>query len=733
MQNQRHASREAPHISRLKGILAAVALALIFCATPLLFRVPLITADGSPFAAADLSGVLRDGAFLGFCLWALGLIMRPFWAIGTGVLLLAVFVVLEAANAAFIRTFGHTLDVSQAGYLLDGTFFWGSAAKLQNPTAFALGLGAVGALAFLLRRMGDDLRPRAVFVAGLICGMGAVGLYQPRDVAPWQQTGILTQNTASLARAWHPAPVIGTTATDPAIANSLAADLSGTPQIPPPAAPPNILLVVLESVSSAYLPQVAQDQGLRSTIAMPQLEAFARKGAIWPQFFAHQRQTTRGTFALLCGQLPRFSAGLSRLEDIARSQSPQPCLPQVLAEAGYHTVYFQAAPLSFSQKDRALPLLGYRQLEGAAAFDAQDIGSAWGPDDGVFLDRAADRIAALNMRADPWFLTLLNVGTHHPFDIVPPGFDGHADDKVRAFEYLDVALGAFLSRLQNEGMLDNTVVILTSDESGGLEGRSGYALKELSRNLGLLAVVAPGLIAPAVQTTQQAQFDLPLSVTDLLGLPAPAGFGGRSIFRSYAAPRTLYAYNNIGNFSYALRGDRVDMCRDNGASCDRLQITDARLGSLTPLPGADTDAMQAQAQQIIAHTNAPAPLIDRPLAPRGTVIEVSAQDPYLICCQYIDLRAGDTFAFEASLHLVSDMAVRLHVDVVSQKDGVFRTHFAQELEATPGVPVHFGATLGGQEALASLELRLRVSSQEALAQGARPRFEVGETSFRVVR
>ena len=97
------------------------------------------------------------------------------------------------------------------------------------------------------------------------------------------------------------------------------------------------------------------------------------------------------------------------------------------AEAlGYRTVFLQAAPLAFMLKDRFMPRAGFQQVLGNDWFQEYYVRNDWGVDDRAFLEQAAAMVESLAAARQPWFLTLLSVGTHHPF-ILPPDAGGRAD------------------------------------------------------------------------------------------------------------------------------------------------------------------------------------------------------------------------------------------------------------------------------------------------------------------
>jgi hypothetical protein len=169
----------------------------------------------------------------------------------------------------------------------------------------------------------------------------------------------------------------------------------------------------------------------------------------------------------------------------------------------------------------------------------------------------------------PWFLTLLNVGTHHPY-ILPDDFEPDEPSRfVRALAYLDVALGEFVARLAADGVLDDTLVVLASDESMGIPGLFVDPWeKAVSQNWGLLAALAPG-VAPARIEAPFSQVDVPLSILDYLGLGDRGhDLYGRSIFRDYDRPRRLYFANTNLHAAGALdRDGALLMCLDDFEHC----------------------------------------------------------------------------------------------------------------------------------------------------------------------
>jgi arylsulfatase A-like enzyme len=98
--------------------------------------------------------------------------------------------------------------------------------------------------------------------------------------------------------------------------------------------------------------------------------------------------------------------------------------------------------------------------------------------------------------------------------------------------YLDQELGQLLAGLRNRGLLDNTVVIITSDhgEAFGDHGFTGHSDTVCLDEIGVpLVIFSPGGPAGQVVKSPVSLRDLPATIVDLLGLSAGSPFPGRSL------------------------------------------------------------------------------------------------------------------------------------------------------------------------------------------------------------
>jgi arylsulfatase A-like enzyme len=106
--------------------------------------------------------------------------------------------------------------------------------------------------------------------------------------------------------------------------------------------------------------------------------------------------------------------------------------------------------------------------------------------------------------------------------------------------YLDERLGELLDELHHRGVLDQTLVIVTSDHGEGLgeHGLFDHGESLYSTELRVPLVIVPPARSryPGVVRETVSLRDLPATITDLIGLGAGSPFPGRSLARFWRNP-----------------------------------------------------------------------------------------------------------------------------------------------------------------------------------------------------
>ncbi len=530
-----------------------------------------VEVDAEP-SWADLRGLAADIGVAGLCLVTLWLPARRLRSVAVlGALLLTG---VHYANYETIRALRAVVNFADAGFLGDATFLGGSVLAPVRPLLLVtlLGVGGVAAWCGI-----SGLRSNALVAIGaaslvLLAGVAISG--SDARIASWRQVSVIAQNAVWIARR-NVAPgagAAGLAAHHP----ELLGDLSGEPRIALGAQGRNVLLVVLEGVSGADVATAARAHGRRAAHPLRRLDAIFAENVGYTTFLNHNRRTDRGLYSLLCGELPSLAQGLPKMTVSARGLVRR-CLPQRLLDLDYRTAYLQAAPLAFMAKDQFLPRAGFERVLGSDWFEHYNLRTLWGVDDRAFFEGATRLIEELRAKPGPWFLTLLSVGTHHPY--VVPASPARGAGVGAAFDHLDDAIGEFVAWLETSGVRDDTLVLITSDEAAGLwPGTTDGVAMALTQNWGFLAALLPELTRERIDTPH-AQSDVAISVLDYLGLgDATSGLHGRSVFRRYVNGRHLFFGNvNLRTLGALAPDGYLLHCRADGAVCGGYDAFSGRM------------------------------------------------------------------------------------------------------------------------------------------------------------
>ena len=568
---------------------------------------------------------------------------------------------IHHANYEHVIALGSSASYAYADELLDPTFL---ASSGLAPTRLGL-LATITLLPLVLatlaaRAPGARPSPRVAVPAALLILVAESMLPFDAVAMSWRQANVLAENVHWLVTsAWsdldRSPPALSETDRR-RVDTALALDLDGEPRFARSADERNVLLVILEGVSGAYLESVRRAHRFESTIDMPQLDRLATNGIVYRNFIANQRQTNRGEYALLCGDYPTLLTREPKMSRFETGAGTGACLPEAMRALGYRTYYLQAAPLPYMGKDRFLPAIGFERVLGARWFEHVPARALWGVDDRAFFEHAATLIRKLAASGEPWFLTLLNVGTHHPYAVPDETTGQYRDASLgEAMSFLDAAFADFMRDMRGLGVLDDTLVLITSDESAGLPGDTGQGLAaRLAANWGILIALFPSGQTAAVDEPFM-QVDVQASVLDHLGADPVRATTGRSVFRRYASPRPML-FANTFHRSLAMIDETgaLTRCRETFGRCTRHATRAGR--TFTPHPEpiridlAHLRVMRAVAERSIARPGAPAAIEAIALLEDPTVrVRNQRGSEYLFGGQNLWLPAGTRI--DVSIHL----------------------------------------------------------------------------------
>nr|WP_286675071.1 LTA synthase family protein [Pseudomonas subflava] len=456
---------------------------------------------------------------------------------------------LFLSNAELVNAVGRMPVPGDLKYLSDPQFVSQSTqgSGIRYPLLAGALAAAVLACLLLGRRRGPRISRYAFLLPAALLFSHAVDQYlEPSEDDQWRLFNlphkVLAEGTSRARVAvedWYAGEDSGL---PPDIDGLTRLDLSGTSLLPGGGKARNVLIVTLEGIPGAYIAKNRQLIGSSyEEDLMPRLSEWAERSMTTPDYVLHSHQTIRGLYAMLCGDYEKLDSGTPKGVELLASETRNlQCLPHQLRTMGFRTHFLQGAGLRFMAKDQIMPHMGFQQTHGRDWFKNKPyLEFPWGMDDRAYFEGALKYVEQLRQNKRPWMLTLLTVGTHQPYSAPSEYLERYPTAKQAAIGYLDDAVADFLDGLEKQGVLEDTLVIVTSDESHGLEN------VRLASAWGFNLVFAPkGDKLPKVKSGVYGHVDLTASVLDYFDLPVPDNIAGRSLFRDYPAPREIMSYTN---------------------------------------------------------------------------------------------------------------------------------------------------------------------------------------------
>ncbi|TDX28763.1 phosphoglycerol transferase [Modicisalibacter xianhensis] len=237
-----------------------------------------------------------------------------------------------------------------------------------------------------------------------------------------------------------------------------------------PANPPNLILLYLESIEGTYADEA------RFGDVYDDLEALGQRGLVFHgvRQIENTGWTMGGMIASQCGA-PLMPAGLmhdNQFEPLHHVVPGVNCLGDLLDSQGYRQMFMGGASLKFAGKglfyqdhgfDR---MLGREQLE--KRLEDPEYVNSWGINDDSLLDMAVAEIRQLARKPGPFAFVGLTLSGHPPY-----GYPAQSCyDRQGEFDGVNILYSVqcsaflarrFIERLEAEGLLENTLVVVASD------------------------------------------------------------------------------------------------------------------------------------------------------------------------------------------------------------------------------------------------------------------------------
>jgi phosphoglycerol transferase MdoB-like AlkP superfamily enzyme len=395
--------------------------------------------------------------------------------------------------------------------------------------------------------------------------------------------------------------------------------------------PPNVILVVLESVAARWA-------GLNGGPydSTPTLKAESARALVADNFYAHAGRSSSALMAMLLSAYPKLG-----FRDVTEEypQLPGTSLASMFRDRGYHTAFVTPSDLSWAEWGPFLKRRGFGEIRDYHQLACEPL-SSWGVEDRCMVDGILDVITQAPER--PFFVMGWTTQTHHPYEPTPgvPLLDMEREpvpDQYELDRYLNVLhetdrhLGRLFDTIRRLGLDQDTLIVVIGDHGQAfgyphntyIQGRTMY---EEDVHVPLMFWF-PRLYQSATRSnTVGGQVDLAPTIADLAGLPSAPDWQGRSLFDTTRAPRA-YFYVAEDTFTLGLREGRWKYIFDLRDGVDELYDLDRDPNEQHNLAKAEPERSARMRQHLAAWTEANRRQYERADEPQR-IPTLSAVHPY---------------------------------------------------------------------------------------------------------
>jgi glucan phosphoethanolaminetransferase (alkaline phosphatase superfamily) len=286
----------------------------------------------------------------------------------------------------------------------------------------------------------------------------------------------------------------------------------------------NVLIVHLESTGARYL-------GLHGATEdpMPNLRLLAEGAIVGKNAYTVYPETIKSFVSVQCSIYPALDAESEHYQSVR-----VPSLATELSRRGYRTGLFHSGRFRYLGMAEVVHNRGFDTLEDAGHIGGNQE-SSFGIDEDSTLRRMLAWIDA-RPRGQRFYISYLPIAGHHPYDTptVGPFPEGQIIGRYRnALNYIDKILGELIQGLRDRDLLRHTLIVILGDHGEAFAqhpGNIGHSFFIFEENVHVPYVIAlPGLTRKTVWLRRVLSIvDTAPTVLDLLGMPRPAAYQGRS-------------------------------------------------------------------------------------------------------------------------------------------------------------------------------------------------------------
>ena len=312
----------------------------------------------------------------------------------------------------------------------------------------------------------------------------------------------------------------------------------------------NIILVMLESFGSDHIGY------LGGTPTTPVLDNLTKQSLYFTNLYATGTRTSWGVSSIITSLYPIPSREYVKA---SKSQKDFYTIAKTLKNHNYENTFLYSGDADFDNMRGFLLSNGYDNVYGKESFSEDKHKYTWGYSDEDLYDKTLSLIE--KSKNKPYFITLLTMSSHEPFDYPKNKVEPYKKAKLEGFansiKYSDYAIGKFMDKLKQKGILKNTVVAFIADHSDNSYG--SFDVPVHSYKIAAL-IVSDDFKGGKEYDKIASQIDFAPTILDIAGISDTIPSMGSSVLQNERDSALLLA--NRTKFAYLLK-DQVIIYKDN--------------------------------------------------------------------------------------------------------------------------------------------------------------------------
>ncbi len=305
----------------------------------------------------------------------------------------------------------------------------------------------------------------------------------------------------------------------------------------------NVVLIHLESARARSVTPYNED--IKTT---PFLNGLAKKSLLAERAYTVLPHTTKAITSVNCGIEPHLVRDIT---EPGPGGIPARCLPELLKEQGYNSVWFSSAVERFENRRELVNNFGYDDFYPVDTMNKKgfDRSNYFGFEDNIMLDPSREWLET--HRDKPFLATYLGVTGHHQYRWIDRyGRKKFAEKRLlnryqNEVRYLDFFVKNVIDQYKELGLYNNTIFVIYGDHGEGFAEHDLYQHDDTIYEEGLripLIIHDPQRFQDGKRVeTLTNQLDILPTIFDLLGYEVTGGeYPGRSLLAPPDKDRTLF-------------------------------------------------------------------------------------------------------------------------------------------------------------------------------------------------